>query len=537
MKERNILKKWTCKKSLTVLLLIQLVIMAFWGNAKKGFFVDELWSYGLANSYYHPHIFSDEALEDKWVDEKYLSGYIEVDEGERFCYGSVIYNMSNDAHPPIYFMVLHTVCSLFPGTFSKWYGIIPNMLYFLMAQLLLYRLSGKIFKDKWLALLPCAAWGFSSAAISFVLFIRMYMLSTMCGLLTLNLHLDLMEKEQKRRPVLMWFAVLGISFLGYMCHYFYFIFAFFLSAFYMLFLLVQKNWKRMVWYASAMGGSLLLTAFVFPAAYVNLFGNRYTQNAASNMSVIDFLYKLYQYAKIVMKDLFANSNILLAVILVVVLTALVLFVVKTVKNRTYREQQSVNIWFFWICAGTVICYYVLAVKIAPSYSNRYVSTLYPLIFLLLIWLIHMVWGERKAAGFSMTILAAVILIVIGLGSQSRCVDFVYAETEANEAAVEPYIETDVYFVTYNFYKVTEKIPELKGAARVRAVAPQDWRIEEALAKHDTKKGHLLIYVDPKEGMEKEILEQIIEDTEYTQYRLVEGYESMYDGACMAYLVY
>lgn len=551
MKERDILKKWTYKKSLIVLLLIQLMFMVFWGNAKKGFFVDELWSYGLANSYYHPHIFSDEALEDKWVDEEYLSGYITVGEGERFCYDSVIYNMSNDAHPPVYFMVLHTVCSLFPGTFSKWYGIIPNMLYFLMAQLLLYRLSGKIFKNKWLALLPCAAWGFSSAAISFVLFIRMYMLSTMCGLLTLNLHLDLMEKSQEKRPVLMWFAVLAISFLGYMCHYFYFIFAFFLSAFYMLFLLVRKNWKKMAWYASAMGGSLLLTALVFPAAYVNLFGNQYTQNAASNVSVIDFLYKLYQYVKIVTKDLFINSSILLAVIILVVLAALVLFIRKTMKNKQYRERQSVNIWFFWMCAGTVICYFVLSVKIAPSYSNRYVSTLYPLIFLLLIWLIHIAWGERKAVGFgshaygkshrrrtlNVTMLAGVILIVIGLGSQSRCVDFVYASAESNEAAVEPYIETDVYFFTYNFYKVTEKIPELEGAVRVRAAAPQDWRIEEALAEHDAAKDHLMIYVDPKEGLQKEILEQIIEDTEYTQYRPVEGYQYLYDGACMAYLVY
>lgn len=41
-----------------VILLLQIVCMIYFGNAKQGYFVDELWSYGLANSYYHPHVYS-----------------------------------------------------------------------------------------------------------------------------------------------------------------------------------------------------------------------------------------------------------------------------------------------------------------------------------------------------------------------------------------------------------------------------------------------------------------------------------------------
>ena len=32
-------------------------------NQKAGFFVNEIWSYGLANSNYHPFLYSDGALE------------------------------------------------------------------------------------------------------------------------------------------------------------------------------------------------------------------------------------------------------------------------------------------------------------------------------------------------------------------------------------------------------------------------------------------------------------------------------------------
>lgn len=539
MNKNHFLKKWTAKKSLIVILLVQMIAMAFWGNAKKGYFVDELWSYGLANSYYFPHIFSNQALEDRWVDKDFFLDYIEVGEGERFSYESVVYNLSNDAHPPIFFIVLHTVCSLFPGTFSKWYGIIPNMIYFLLAQLLLYRLSRRVFKNEWLAVLLCGVWGFSSAAVSFVLFIRMYMLSTMCGLLTLNLHFDLMQEEtlHNKRSVWMWFLVLAISFFGYMCHYYYFIFAFFLSAFYMLYLFVQKNWNRMIWYASAMGGSLLLTAVVFPAAFTNLFGNGYTKSAVNGIGVYQLLSKIYKYILVVITDLFANSVALFLIIIFVASIALVMFIGKTIKNKKYRKKQSVNIWFFWICAGTTICYYILAVQISPSLSNRYISTLYPLIYLLLIWLIHMVWEEKKVFGVRVTMMAAAVLIIASLWSQSRCVDFVYARAESNEEAVEPYIDTDVYFITYNFYKVTEKIPELINAARVSVLAPQDWRIEEALAERDKKRDHLIVYIDSSEGMEEQILGQIVSETEFTKYQPVEGYSLLYGGACLAYLVY
>lgn len=188
--------------SLTLLLLVQLICMTFWGNAKQGYFVDELWSYGLANSYYFPHIYSNNTFNLEWVDGNFFSDYIKVQAGERFCYDSVLYNMRNDTNPPLYFVILHTICSFFPETFSKWYAIIPNMVAFALAQLLLYRLSRKALKSKWLALLPCVIWGFSSASISFVIFLRGYMFSTMFCLLALNLHMDLMEENKSKKSQL-----------------------------------------------------------------------------------------------------------------------------------------------------------------------------------------------------------------------------------------------------------------------------------------------------------------------------------------------
>lgn len=540
MKKERISALCTPKTIFIIMLVLQLMIMFYWGNVKEGYFVDELWSYGLANSYYHPHIFSDEAMENDWLGAEYFKTYIEVEEGERFTFGSVVYNMANDAHPPMYFFILHAICSFFPGTFSKWYGIVPNMVYFLLSQILLRRLSGKLFKSKWLALLPCIVWGFSPAAVSFVIFIRMYMLSTMCGLLTLNLHMDLME-EKKNRPVLMWFLVFSVSFFGYMCHYFYFIFAFFVSAFYMLYLLVQKNWKRMIWYTSAMGGSLLLTAVAFPMAFIQVFGNigstggtgaSVNQGTSGNL-----LYKLYKYVELAGRDLFAADMKIVYIVSVAAIVGVVLLVCKIIKEAAFRKEEKVSIWFFFMCAGASAMYYFLAVKMAPSYSNRYICVLYPLVYLMIIWLAHAVWRKRKHANIGGAVVISAILAVIAIFAQNTCVDFLGKGGEKNESLVAPYMEgADVYFISFNFYKVTEKILELEHAERVRVTAPEDWRLKRVLAEHDTNKDHLIIYIDPSEGMTEEIIEWVLEYTEYTECRPIEEYTLLYDAA-MAYLVY
>lgn len=42
-----------------VILFVQIVFMLYYCNMKQGFFVDEIWSYGLSNSYYHAQIWEE----------------------------------------------------------------------------------------------------------------------------------------------------------------------------------------------------------------------------------------------------------------------------------------------------------------------------------------------------------------------------------------------------------------------------------------------------------------------------------------------
>ena len=107
-----------------------MLLVWYYGDKKEGYFVDELWSYGLANSTEYPHIYSIQGWDQKWQTPEYYMNYIEVEKGQQFDYRTVIYNQTQDNHPPLFYLILHTVCSLFPGTLSKWYGIVPIIIYY-----------------------------------------------------------------------------------------------------------------------------------------------------------------------------------------------------------------------------------------------------------------------------------------------------------------------------------------------------------------------------------------------------------------------
>ena len=122
-------------------LLIQIIFMIFYCDMKKGYFVDELWSYGLSNSYYHAQIWEDGALDNPEISPDMFKEYMTVNEGEAFKFGSVIYNQTHDSHPHLFYMVLHAISSCFPGQFSKWFGLIPNLLYYAVTIIFLYKIG------------------------------------------------------------------------------------------------------------------------------------------------------------------------------------------------------------------------------------------------------------------------------------------------------------------------------------------------------------------------------------------------------------
>ncbi len=516
----------SAKLCLAALLLVQLAVMTYYALAKQGFFVDELWSYGLANSLYFPHLFGNGAMEGKWLTPQVFHSYLEVDPGEQFRFDSVVYNLSQDAHPPLFFMVLHAVSSFFPGTFSKWYGIVPNMVYYVISALALYRLSRKMLKSDYKALVPVLWWGFCAGTISLVIFIRMYMMASMFVMMLLNVHYDLIVEHDER--YIKFVQLLALSFLSFMCHYFMFILAFFLAAFTCICLLFQKRWRTFAIYAGCMVGAVLIAFAMFPSAVSNIFGNGYAQEGTSRKSLNEVLNKIILFYSLTDGDLFGGINALQT--LALLFTAIVA-ITNLIRPRRDCEQGGRPAFVLTMTAAAAFFFIVVAIS-APWPSSRYECFVYPIAVVASSWAIisaiDLLAKARKRHATAAYMILSAGMVIVSMLSYGTYVSYIYPQEDENLQAMTNYGDSSVLLVTSDYYKVVQKSLEIEKTQGVLATVSDPASLEAAARQVDQNAKSFLVYIDtnPHElygRLPEEVMEDIVEDAGYEGFRSISGY--------------
>ena len=115
---------WYCLMG--VILFLQLAVIFYFCNQKEGYHYDEYYSYYSSNKTY-----GLSPTDRQWKSTEEIISEFQVQKGEEFRFGLVKEMQSFDVHPPLYYYVLHGVCSLFPGVFTKWTGLGINIFFFL----------------------------------------------------------------------------------------------------------------------------------------------------------------------------------------------------------------------------------------------------------------------------------------------------------------------------------------------------------------------------------------------------------------------
>lgn len=253
---------------------------------KKDYHSDELFSYGLANSYYQPFINANdhEGIEQinnhKWLSGEVINDYLSVEKEHRFAYDSVYYNNSKDVHPPFYYMVLHTICSFFPEIFTEWFGFGLNLVLFLLSQILIYLIMRKITKSSVLSLAAVVLYGFNQGGIDTYIFVRMYAMCTFFLLLCIYLHIRLFYGEGNKYKLFILLAF--TTFLGGMTHYYYLIAAGVISACFCIWYLTKKQYRFLVLYAVIMLAAAGMVIAAYPFVLTQLLRFEGNRDVASN---------------------------------------------------------------------------------------------------------------------------------------------------------------------------------------------------------------------------------------------------------------
>ena len=242
---------------LVFIIIIQSLMMIYVGTQKQEYYIDELYSYVLSNSYDTDRFSHADWIWGAWIDSDVLTEFVTVQQGEKFSYHTVYINNSMDCHPPIYYWVLHTICSFTPDVFSKWQGLSLNIVLFIAVSVFIHLISTKLFNSDIWALLPNILWGFSIFAVDSCMYIRMYMMLTVFSVAFIYAHI-LMYRKQITMLKLM--AIWVLIYIGAMTHYYFLVFSFLGVLLFSIYLLRRKDIKNMLVYGI---GSLISVVFMF----------------------------------------------------------------------------------------------------------------------------------------------------------------------------------------------------------------------------------------------------------------------------------
>ena len=114
-----------------------------------------------------------------WVNgAEHFVRHATVTDGNLFSRLLTVYaNQASDVHPPLYYLLLNLICSFFPGTYSNWYPFAVNIVFLLLACVMLYRIARR-FGGETLALASVALYGLSCGFVSTAVLFRMYAVLT-----------------------------------------------------------------------------------------------------------------------------------------------------------------------------------------------------------------------------------------------------------------------------------------------------------------------------------------------------------------------
>lgn len=256
----------------TIIVIIQMLMLIHYMKIRTSLFYDEIWSYGMANSYDSPFLYDKGYTRDKydsfynhWIEGRRYFEYITVQPQERFAYNKVFNNQMADLHPPLYYMILHTICSFFPDSFSRWYGQIICLIVFVLAQIALFKLAKLFFDNDLMALLMCIFFGFSMAAVNNFIYIRMYCLATLWYLCITYIALKICKADQINKKNGWWLFLFG--FLGFMTHNHFAIYYFCLCIGCGAYFIARKNYKLLLRFAGLAILSFVAYYVIFPGIF------------------------------------------------------------------------------------------------------------------------------------------------------------------------------------------------------------------------------------------------------------------------------
>ena len=466
-------------------------VCLFFAARKSGMFIDEIFTYGLSNSHYAPFLGDIHGdLDNTVLTREELLDYLVVGPEERFDFASVYYNQTRDVHPPLYYWLLNAVCSLTPGSFSLWSGLILDLLLYLLTAVLLYRLVLRLFGSRLNAAAAAALYGLCAVGLSTMLMIRMYVLMTALTVLLALLVTRLIQTGDKRLCPLIGLTI----FLGLMTQYYFVFYAFFLCASYVLYALVHRNWRGLLRFALWAFAGVGLLVLAFPACLDQLFAD----HIVSGGSALENLKNTAQYGRRFahIGDYLRYSGMRAPRYLAMALGA-ALLLTSPLLVRAAREKKP-DLRALWVLLPAYVAGAVVVI-LSPVNEERYVYNLVPLFVASLslgIYLLFFALGDFPKAEPVKAGLFLALLVFAVLMARTVQPEYLYTVYRDYDHAVEEYADGPCIYLDRGYHEpLTQDLQQLLFFEDLLVTPSGDEEaVQDYLARYPEAE-HCVVFVD------------------------------------------
>lgn len=432
----------------TFFLLLQTCLLTFICSEKQGMHMDEYFTFCLANN--ETGAVNPTEI-GKIYDSSYFTNYLTVENGQEFSYRQVWVNQKNDVHPPLYYVFIHTLSSLFPGKFLPWLGLSFNIVLSLFITVCIYFLVKNIGGSSLVSMILAFGTALLAGMAECVLFIRMYELAMLFVLAFSLLHIKYYKNTDKYFYGILFF----ISIAGALTHYYVIVYMFFMGTYYSLHLLHQKRIKAFLVYICTMAAAGLTSLLIFPWILRHLFStNRGMESISNIQNAEDFMERLKTFGGFVNQSLFAGC-----------FWGLLLFALFCLCFRIKNKKEIHWPLELSMLAFSCSCFFLFVTKSASYQEERYLFMVYPLIFLVVILSLLMIspLSEKQA------VTALLLTLLMVSGTQG---DFAfplkYKEEALCQSEIMPYKDSLCIVVSDlgNYYRIVPSFGQLSSFEHV-----------------------------------------------------------------------
>lgn len=447
------------KICIVILVLIQSMMMFYWGFAKEAYYVDEYFTYETTH-YLSESTTGRIKLYDKiehgtWSSVGELKDTLMITDKSTMLHDSLEYNLKTFFTKRPFLTIVNYIITLRGGYISKWNVIGFNIILFILSQFVLYRITDKITKNYLTKILVLSFYGFSGMAISMVVYIRFYVWVSLFTLIFTYLHLLILENDNIWKNIIYEIGALIAIYLAFLESPLVILYGTALIIMFSLMLLI-RNRKKMCAYILPMLGigfvylnfkTNYIDALIHPDKYAaqNFSALQYLTNNIVSISSAEMGNRVKEILGF-LSDFMFGQVIIMLLFVVLMIALLVCFLQRRKENKIQNNHEKEN-EILQLFGGTLIIFFIAALAVGLN-QIRYISFACPVLSAFLICYVMFLGrktGKNRIAKKGMSIL--ILLSIVATFSVPR-VDTLYREEKKVIERIKRYGDRNIVFIDY-----------------------------------------------------------------------------------------